>query len=60
MSNFNDMVYDPVYHCFINIRYSVTGSTKSMGDGIPASRGHSDSKRFSQRPTSSAIPVNYM
>lgn len=56
MNKFNNMIYDPIYHCFVNFNYSATGSTKSMGKKIPASRGHSDSNRFSQRPT----PINYI
>ena len=55
-NKFNNMIYDSIYHCFVNFNYSATGSTKSMGKKIPASRGHSDSNRFSQRP----IPINYI
>lgn len=48
--------YDKIYGCFKNTHYYMSGSTKPIGKGIPAARGRSDLKRFSQRPMPS---INY-
>lgn len=52
--------YDKVYGCFYQADHMLIGNNRAFGDGIPATRGHYDTNRFSQRPVSSVIQVNYI